>query len=56
MTYEEASAGQTIDRLLSEHPGLDPPSDGALDNLDQFHIGGPGAKPGVVAEKSASTR
>ena len=43
MTYEEATVGQTIDRLLSEHPGLDPLADGALDNLDQFHIGGPGA-------------
>ena len=43
MTYEEATVGQTIDRLLSEHPDLDPLADGALDNLDQFHIGGPGA-------------
>ncbi len=40
MTYAETTAGQTIDRLLSEHPGLDPSADGALDNLDQFHIGG----------------
>ena len=37
MTCEETTVGQTIDRLLSEHPDLDPPSDGALDNLDQFH-------------------
>jgi SAM-dependent methyltransferase len=43
MTYEETTVGQTIDRLLSEQPGLDPSADGALDNLDQFHIGGPGA-------------
>ena len=43
MTYQETTVGQTIDRLLSEHPGLDPLTDGALDNLDQFHIGGPGA-------------
>jgi len=43
MTYEEATVGATIDKLLSEHPDLDPLADGALDNLDQFHIGGPGA-------------
>lgn len=43
MTYQETTVRQTIDRLLSEEPGLDPSADGALDNLDQFHIGGPGA-------------
>ena len=43
MTYQETTVGQTIDRLLREHPDLDPSADGALDNLDQFHIGGPGA-------------
>jgi hypothetical protein len=43
MTCEETTAGQTIDRLLSEHPDLDPPSDGALYNLDQFHIDSPDA-------------
>jgi SAM-dependent methyltransferase len=43
MTYGEATVGQTIGRLLSEHPDLDPSADGALDNLDQFHIGGAGA-------------
>jgi ubiquinone/menaquinone biosynthesis C-methylase UbiE len=43
MTYEEATVGQTIDRLLGEHPDLDPSADGALDALDQFHIGGPRA-------------
>jgi ubiquinone/menaquinone biosynthesis C-methylase UbiE len=43
MTYEETAVGETIDRLLSEHPDLDSSADGALDNLDQFHIGGPGA-------------
>ena len=43
MTYQETTVGQTIDRLLSEEPGLDPSADGSLDNLDQFHIGGPGA-------------
>src|SRR5579863_9531861 len=43
MTYQETTVGQTISRLLSEHPDLDPSADGALDNLDQFHIGGPGA-------------
>jgi len=40
MTYGETAAGQTIDRLLSEHPDLDASADGALDNLDQFHAGG----------------
>src|SRR5260370_42352519 len=40
MTYGETTVGQTIDRLLSEHPDLNPSADGALDNLDQFHIGG----------------
>ena len=43
MTYEETAVGETIGRLLSEHPDLDPSADGALDALDQFHIGGPGA-------------
>ena len=37
MTYGETTVGQTIDRLLSEHPDLDASADGALDNLDQFH-------------------
>src|ERR1700677_3829446 len=40
MTYGETAVGQRIDRLLSEHPDLDAAADGALDNLDQFHIGG----------------
>ncbi len=40
MTYGETAAGQTISRLLGEHPDLDPSADGALDNVDQFHIGG----------------
>jgi len=40
MTYEQTTVGQTIDRLLREYPDLDPSADGALDNLDQFHIGG----------------
>ena len=40
MTYAETTVGQTIGRLLSERPDLDPSADSALDNLDQFHIGG----------------
>lgn len=40
MTYEETGVNQTINRLLDEHPDLDTSADGALDNLDQFHIGG----------------
>src|ERR1700691_2012569 len=43
MTYEERAVGQTIGRLLSESPGVNPSADGALDNLDQFHLGGPSA-------------
>jgi hypothetical protein len=30
MTYEESAVGQTIGRLLTEHPGVDPSADGAL--------------------------
>ena len=55
MTYEETTFGQTIDRVLSEHPDLDPPSDGALDNLDQFHINGPDAT-GLLIAASRSPR
>ncbi|HEY3979383.1 MAG TPA: methyltransferase domain-containing protein [Streptosporangiaceae bacterium] len=40
MTYAETAVSQKIDRLLSEHPDLDASAGGALDNLDQFHIGG----------------
>jgi SAM-dependent methyltransferase len=40
MTYAETAVNQTINRLLSEHPDLDASTDGALDSLDQFHIGG----------------
>ena len=40
MIYTETAVGETIGRLLGEHPGLDPQAEGALDNLDQFHIGG----------------
>src|SRR5271154_334345 len=37
MTYTETPA---LGRLLSDYPDLDASADGALDNLDQFHIGG----------------
>jgi cyclopropane fatty-acyl-phospholipid synthase-like methyltransferase len=40
MTYAETAVKQTISGLLNEHPDLDASTDGALDNLDQFHIGG----------------
>ncbi|MFI6409377.1 SAM-dependent methyltransferase [Streptomyces sp. NPDC050548] len=40
MTYEETAVSQTVDRLLSDRHDLDAAADGALDNLDQFHIGG----------------
>jgi SAM-dependent methyltransferase len=49
MTYEETTVGATIGRLLRMHPDLDPSADGALDNLDQFHIGGPGATDLLIA-------
>ena len=55
MTCEETTFGQTIDRVLSEHPDLDPPSDGALDNLGQFHIDGPHAT-GLLIAASRSPR
>jgi SAM-dependent methyltransferase len=37
MTYAETPA---LRRLLSDYPDLDASADGALDSLDQFHIGG----------------
>jgi SAM-dependent methyltransferase len=40
MTYTETDVALNLDRLLSEHPGFDAATDGALDSLDQFHIGG----------------
>lgn len=40
MTYGEPDVDQAIDRLLSAHPEVDAAAGGALDNLDQFHIGG----------------
>jgi SAM-dependent methyltransferase len=43
MTYEEKTVSQTIERVLGEHPGLDASAAGALDGLDQFHIGGAAA-------------
>jgi SAM-dependent methyltransferase len=42
MTYTETALTliRSIDRILSEHPGLDASTGTALDSLDQFHIGG----------------
>lgn len=40
MTYGETAVSRTIDRLLSERRELDASADGALDQLDQFHVGG----------------
>jgi SAM-dependent methyltransferase len=40
MTYAELAVSETISRILSEHPDLNASTEGALDNLDQFHIGG----------------
>ena len=52
MTYEEADVSQTISRLLAEHPDIDPMSAGALDGVDQFHIGG-GEAVGLLIESLA---
>jgi ubiquinone/menaquinone biosynthesis C-methylase UbiE len=52
MIYAETAVGQTIGRLLSEHPDLDPQGDGALDNLDQFHIGGADATGRLISSLS----
>ncbi|MBV9796052.1 MAG: methyltransferase domain-containing protein [Actinobacteria bacterium] len=49
MTYAETAVSQTIGRLLSEPPGLDPAADGALDGLDQFHLGGAEATDLLIA-------
>jgi SAM-dependent methyltransferase len=43
MTYNETDVTATIDRLFREHAGLDPAVAGAIDNLDQYHIGGAAA-------------
>lgn len=40
MTYDEASVAETVDQLLRDANELDPSADGALDGLDQFHLGG----------------
>jgi SAM-dependent methyltransferase len=49
MTYGETTVGQTFDRLLREHPDLDAAAGGALDSLDQFHIGGADAVDLLIA-------
>jgi SAM-dependent methyltransferase len=49
MTYRETNVSDTIGRLLTEHPDLDAAADGALDNLDQFHIGGAAAVDRLIA-------
>jgi SAM-dependent methyltransferase len=40
MTYDEPSVTGTVAQLLHEATDLDPSTDGALDDLDQFHLGG----------------
>jgi SAM-dependent methyltransferase len=40
MTYDEQSVPGTVAQLLHEAADLDPSRDGALDDLDQFHLGG----------------
>src|ERR1700712_2481314 len=49
MTYAETAVNQTISRILSDHPDLNASTDGALDNLDQFHIGGADAVDLLIA-------
>ncbi|MFC4911998.1 SAM-dependent methyltransferase [Actinomadura gamaensis] len=55
MTYSETGVGRTINRLLDEHPDLDASADGALDGLDQFHIGGGEAVDRLIAGLALST-
>jgi len=43
MTYDETSVDQAINRILETHPAVDASIVGALDTLDQFHVGGAGA-------------
>jgi SAM-dependent methyltransferase len=40
MTYDEPAVPETVHELLDGAPDFDPAVDGALDNLDQFHLGG----------------
>lgn len=49
MTYDEAGMAQRIDQLLQEHPIVNPAAPDALDNLDQFHIGGADAVDQLIA-------
>lgn len=49
MTYTETDLEQKFDRLLGEHPDL-----GALDNLDQFHIGGAAAVERLIPDLALS--
>src|SRR3954454_20939103 len=49
MTYDETSVAETVDRLLRDASELDPSADGALDGLDQFHLGGPEAVDLLIA-------
>jgi SAM-dependent methyltransferase len=49
VTYQETALPQTIDKLLAENPDIDVSAAGALDNLDQYHIGGADAVDKLIA-------
>jgi SAM-dependent methyltransferase len=49
MTFDEAGMAQRIDQLLQKHPIVNPAAPEALDNLDQFHIGGADAVDQLIA-------
>lgn len=54
MTYDEPAVPGTIAQLLGEATNLDPSTDGALDGLDQFHLGGAEAVDLVIATLDVS--
>ncbi|HEX5088582.1 MAG TPA: methyltransferase domain-containing protein [Nocardioides sp.] len=49
MTYDEPAVSGTVAELLRDATNLDPSADGALDDLDQFHLGGAEAVDLLVA-------
>src|SRR4051812_19940582 len=55
MTYDEPSVTGTVAQLLHDATGLDPSTDGALDDLDQFHLGGAEAVDLLLATLDIST-
>lgn len=54
MTYDEAAVTGTVAQLLDEATDLDLSADGALDGLDQFHLGGGEAVDLLIADLGVS--